>query len=198
MAAEDFFNRWAKRNAEAVSAQSEPIATATPTVTAIPVENKAAALPTLEDVARLTKDSNFKPFLAKGVDEAVKRSAMKKLFSDPHFNLMDGLDTYIDDYNKFEPIPPEMLAMLNHAKALLDPLAQFKKPLLELIEPQAASVPDCETAQADIAAPAPALAEPEDCTMPTAPEKQADPKEPARVVEPTLTGHAIDSVQGHQ
>ena len=31
---------------------------------------------------------------------------MKKLFSDPHFNVMDGLDTYIDDYGKPDPIPP--------------------------------------------------------------------------------------------
>ena len=30
---------------------------------------------------------------------------MKKLFSDPHFNVMDGLDTYIDDYGKPDPIP---------------------------------------------------------------------------------------------
>ena len=30
---------------------------------------------------------------------------MKKLFSDPHFNVMDGLDTYIDDYGKPDPLP---------------------------------------------------------------------------------------------
>ena len=44
---------------------------------------------------------------------------MKKLFaSDPHFNVMDGLDTYIDDYNKFEPIPKSMLRQLVSARAL--------------------------------------------------------------------------------
>jgi hypothetical protein len=32
---------------------------------------------------------------------------------------MDGLDTYIDDYNKFEPLTPLMVAALNHAKDLV-------------------------------------------------------------------------------
>jgi hypothetical protein len=43
---------------------------------------------------------------------------MKKLFSDPHFNVMDRLDTYIDDYGKPDPIPPEMLRKLVSAKFL--------------------------------------------------------------------------------
>jgi hypothetical protein len=29
----------------------------------------------------------------------VKNAAMKKLFADPHFNVMDRLDIYIDDYS---------------------------------------------------------------------------------------------------
>jgi hypothetical protein len=48
----------------------------------------------------------------------VKNAAMKKLFSDPHFNVMDGLDVYIDDYSKPDPIPPEMLRNLASAKFL--------------------------------------------------------------------------------
>jgi hypothetical protein len=43
------------------------------------------------------------------VDPAVQQAAMKKMFSDPHFNVMDGLDIYIDDYSKPDPIPLEML-----------------------------------------------------------------------------------------
>jgi len=48
----------------------------------------------------------------------VKSAAMKKLFSDPHFNVMDGLDTYIDDYNKPDPIPLAMLRQMNQSKLL--------------------------------------------------------------------------------
>jgi hypothetical protein len=48
----------------------------------------------------------------------VRNAAMKKLFADPHFNVMDGLDTYIDDYGKPDPIPPEMLRQLVSGKFL--------------------------------------------------------------------------------
>jgi hypothetical protein len=41
------------------------------------------------------------------------------LFQDPHFNVMDGLDTYIDDYTKADPIPEAMLRGLNQARGLL-------------------------------------------------------------------------------
>ena len=43
---------------------------------------------------------------------------MKKLFTDPHFNVMDGLDTYIDDYRKPDPIPPVDAAPDGSAKFL--------------------------------------------------------------------------------
>ena len=43
---------------------------------------------------------------------------MKKLFSDPHFNVMDGLDTYIDDYGKPDPIPLSMLRRMNQSAVL--------------------------------------------------------------------------------
>ena len=43
---------------------------------------------------------------------------MKKLFSDPRYNIMDGLDIYIDDYSKPDPIPPEMLRRLVQSQML--------------------------------------------------------------------------------
>jgi len=50
----------------------------------------------------------------------VRRAALKKLFSDPRFNVMDGLDVYVDDYSKSEPIPPAMLAGLRQAQKILE------------------------------------------------------------------------------
>ena len=44
----------------------------------------------------------------------LKRAALKQLFRHPRFNIMDGLDVYIDDYTKADPIPPEMLNKLAH------------------------------------------------------------------------------------
>jgi hypothetical protein len=69
----------------------------------------------------LTFDSDFSAFLSPKVDESVKRQALKKLFADPHFNMMDGLDVYIDDYSKFEPIPEDVLAKLEHARYIFNP-----------------------------------------------------------------------------
>lgn len=68
--------------------------------------------PTLEDVTSLTHESDFTRFARADVAPEVKNAAMKKLFSDPHFNVMDGLDVYIDDYNKPDPMPPEMVRQL--------------------------------------------------------------------------------------
>jgi hypothetical protein len=52
------------------------------------------------------------------VDISLRRAALKQMFSDPHFNVMDGLDTYVDDYSKPDPIPEAMLRQLNQAKDL--------------------------------------------------------------------------------
>ena len=56
-------------------------------------------------LANLTPDSDFTQFLRQEISEEVRRKAMKTLFADPHFNVMDGLDTYIDDYSVSEPDP---------------------------------------------------------------------------------------------
>lgn len=77
-----------------------------------------APLPTLEDAQRLTAQSDFKPFVAQGVAKEVRNAAMKKLFTDPHFNVMDRLDTYIDDYSVSDPIPVAMLRQMASAKFL--------------------------------------------------------------------------------
>ena len=48
----------------------------------------------------------------------VRNAAMKKLFADPQFNVMDGLDIYIDDYSKSDPIPEAMLRAMTSSKFL--------------------------------------------------------------------------------
>jgi hypothetical protein len=74
--------------------------------------------PTLDDVARLTKDSDYARFVGKGVDPNVKNAALHKLFADPHFNVMDGLDIYIDDYGRPDPLPAGMLEKMVQSEAL--------------------------------------------------------------------------------
>jgi hypothetical protein len=90
------------------TARNEPAAT----------EAASPALPTLDDVATLTPASDFRRFVAPEVEPAVKNAALKKLFTDPQFNVMDGLDTYIDDYNKPDPLPESMLRQMVQAQFL--------------------------------------------------------------------------------
>lgn len=132
--ADGFLGRWAKRK-EAVrkgeEVPAEPVLQVQPPVAVPPPARKAEGAeaqpqepspppppPTLEDVESLTPASDFSRFVKPDVGPEVKNAAMKKLFADPHFNVMDRLDIYIDDYSKPDPIPPEMLRQLASAKFL--------------------------------------------------------------------------------
>jgi hypothetical protein len=81
-------------------------------------EQAAPPPPTLDDVAHLNPESDFRRFIAPTVDPTVKNAALKKLFADPHFNAMDGLDVYIDDYGQPNPIPAALLRQLVQARGL--------------------------------------------------------------------------------
>ena len=106
MADEPFLSRWSKRKSEAragvPAGDGEPLAPAPSAQTQAPVEVPAEPLPAVET---LTPESDFTGFMKPEVDEDLKRKALKTLFRDPHFNVMDGLDVYIDDYSKPDPIP---------------------------------------------------------------------------------------------
>jgi hypothetical protein len=89
-----------------------------------PVSEAPAELPALES---LNFESDFGAFMHAKVDAGVRRAALKTLFRDPRFNVMDGLDVYIDDYSIEDPIPPGMLAQLQHAQTtLFGPAAEEK------------------------------------------------------------------------
>ncbi len=83
-----------------------------------PLAKTPDAMPTIDDVMKLTKDSDFSAYVKPGIDPQVQQAAMQKLFSDPRYNIMDGLDIYIDDYSKPDPIPLDMLKKLNQSHML--------------------------------------------------------------------------------
>jgi len=75
--------------------------------------------PTIEDVEKIdVKSLDFSAFMRPDVDPMVQQAALKKMFSDPHFNVMDGLDIYIDDYTKSDPIPLDMLKRMQQSELL--------------------------------------------------------------------------------
>ena len=138
-----FLGRWSRRKLDAkdgkpLEAEPEQVAAAPAVVTAAPfivIPSPTAVIPvpgaietpapddsppplTLEDARALTAESDFRPFAARGVAPEVRNAAMKKLFTDPHFNVMDRLDTYIDDYGAPDPLPANLLRQMAQAQFL--------------------------------------------------------------------------------
>lgn len=123
-----FLARWSRRKIQARStpgtpppAEPAPAVPAAPSAAPIP----PAPLPPLES---LTPQSDFAPFMRAEVDPAVKGQALKTLFSDPALYPMDGLDIYIDDYTRADPLPEGWLEKLNQFAALDGPPAEAPAP----------------------------------------------------------------------
>jgi Protein of unknown function (DUF3306) len=130
---ERFLSRWSRLKKEVRQAERqtesrppEPkAATASPAV--VPAKETDAAagaqpaaaveLPPVDSLKGLA--SEYTEFLKPGVDESLRRSALKKLFSDPYFETFERFEAYCEDYTKGEPIPAAMLKTLQHAKGLL-------------------------------------------------------------------------------
>lgn len=142
---EAFLNRWSRLKEEARAASQEA------DIRAPAKADAAEPPPELPPVEKLTMDSDFSGFFHPKVDEGVRRAALRKLFSDPHFNVMDGLDVYIDDYSKSEPIPAAMLASMKQAQRILNWAANKED---EPAEEETAAEPIGEMARAPSGAPA--------------------------------------------
>ena len=112
--ADGFLGRWSKRKAglevDPIENKTEAPKEATPVASVEQAAEETPPLPTLDDVAKIDRfDPDFSAFMKPDVDPTVQQAALKKMFTDPHFNIMDGLDIYIDDYSKPDPLPPGML-----------------------------------------------------------------------------------------
>ena len=113
--ADGFLSRWSRKKAGKQDESTEQLKEIAHPRTQSHSETKApdTELPpplTLEDVEKIDHLApDFSAFMKPDVDPAVQQAALKKMFTDPHFNVMDGLDIYIDDYSKPDPLPPGML-----------------------------------------------------------------------------------------
>jgi hypothetical protein len=93
----------------------------------LPQAKDETPAPVLPPVEKLTPESDFTGFMHPKVEDALRRVALKKLFSDPHFNVPDPFEAYSGDWTGGEPIPDEMLKTLNQARTLLFPEEEEKK-----------------------------------------------------------------------
>jgi hypothetical protein len=160
--AEGFLGRWSQRKQAVAEGKplAEPVVVPKPPApiraeaTPLPVEKVASTADgttpkaeppvlSLDDVKALTPDDSYAPFVNRAVAPDVRNAAMKKLFTDPHYNVMDGLDIYIDDYSKPDPLPASMLRKMASAHFLKlfddeDETAQAK-PSVPVVEQDEAS-----------------------------------------------------------
>ena len=135
---DNFLSRWSRRKHASArgetpepAPETRPAAPAAATSGIAEVPKAQAPLPPVES---LTTESDFAPFMQKGVDPLLRRQALKTLLRDPRFNVQDGLDVYIADFSIPDPIPPEWLGKLNQMARLGD----YKPPEAESAEPEKA------------------------------------------------------------
>ena len=159
-------SRWSRRKLAAAAEAPAPAPAPAVVPASAPGVSGPPAPVELPPVESLTFESDFTAFLRPGVDDKVKRAALKQLFRDPRFNIMDGLDTYIDDYTKADPIPPDILA---------DLMQRGFGPPTETGQEQAVAVnaPRAEPAVTDAAQPAISAGTEQAATNPSPPLSRA-------------------------
>jgi hypothetical protein len=177
-----FLDRWSRRKAGEQLEPEKKSVEHTKQELANGPEAKVSAADTQDDLPSVTLDDvekmdrfapDFSAFMKPGVDPAVQQAAMKKMFSDPHFNIMDGLDIYIDDYSKPDPIPLEMLKRMVQS----DMLNIFRKDKEEESDSESKSASTSNSASA---------------ASPTTPTEQVLP--PAAPTDLTSTPTSIQEV----
>lgn len=68
------------------------------------VEPAEGAQQEMPDVDSLTAESDLTSFFSDTVSDALRKKALRKIFSFGKYNICDGLDDYAEDYTKFEPL----------------------------------------------------------------------------------------------
>ena len=101
----DFLSRWSRRK---LDAQQDVTKVSADETAAVTPHDPGAVGPQREltdtDMAPLeTLDANsdYSPFLSSGVSDDLRSRALRKLFSQSSFNVIDGLDDYDEDFTGF-------------------------------------------------------------------------------------------------
>lgn len=120
-----FLARWSARKAEARSGRApapepEPAAATEASSPPGPAEaQRPAPEPELTDadmpaIETLGADSDLSPFFSPKVSEALRRRALRAVFSGAAYNRVDGLDDYAEDFRSFAPLGDVVTAHLKH------------------------------------------------------------------------------------
>jgi hypothetical protein len=139
---ESFFSRWARRKKESrqgLAGETAPTAELPPeplpgpgaggeareavaTTDGETAAAEVAAVPPLElpPLETLTAESDFGAFMQPGVDGALRRAALRKMFRNPIYGVVDELDPFRADFAAFTPLGDTITSdMKFHAERLL-------------------------------------------------------------------------------
>lgn len=131
-----FLDRWSRRKSES----EQPESPEAPTRDSSSAEPEPAAELTDADLPlpeSLGEDGDYAAFLAPGISDALRRRALRRLFTQSRFNGMDGLDDYADDFSGFPPlgdlVTREMRRLLDLERSGMEP--EGEKPAADPAEP---------------------------------------------------------------
>jgi hypothetical protein len=138
---EPFFSRWARlkkesRELPAGEAAGSEAPPAPPTADGQAADGKEQASPPtdaahaatpadappqdLPPLESLTAESDFRAFMQPGVDDALRRTALRKMWQNPVYGVVDELDPFRADFAAFTPLGDIVTSdMKFHAERLL-------------------------------------------------------------------------------
>lgn len=102
---EDFLARWSRRKRDARRDDPEvpgnAAAAVTPSGTPAGEAERELTDADMPPIETLDANSDYAPFLSPGVSDDLRQQALRKLFSQPDFNITDGLNDYDEDFTQF-------------------------------------------------------------------------------------------------
>ena len=156
---ESVFSRWSRRKLavqEEQENQQEQIELAkleagsegqlTESAAAVEAEPEAPPLTDADmpDIATLTEDSDFTPFMSPGVSDELRKLALRKLFQSSVFNVRDGLDEYDDDFTTFEKLGDIVTSDMKHQMEMQKKRQQEKLEAEQAVDDEMEDFDDAE------------------------------------------------------
>ncbi|HYW76849.1 MAG TPA: DUF3306 domain-containing protein [Gammaproteobacteria bacterium] len=113
---ETFATRWSRRKRAVVRANSGAQPHAEKATAEHPAAEPSSTAPELPSPDSLGDNDDYSLFMAAGVDDGLRRAALRRLFRAPQYNVRDGLCEYDDDYTQRTPLGDWVVAKLREQR----------------------------------------------------------------------------------
>lgn len=158
---EGFLGRWSRRKAESIEGIPKDLEALPSEMTEEVVDPDVPPPPPPSDedmppLETLDEESDYTGFLSPNVSEALRKQALRKLFSSAIFNNVDGLDDYDEDFTSFEPLGDLITADMKHqmeveAKRKMDAMLEDDEIQEDVVDEQDSEIDsDSETEEDEV------------------------------------------------